>query len=105
LTIVLSVVVAVIAGLFVRDILSVAFALAGLSLGLFPILFGGLIWRLNPRVVVVSLILGMVSVALLIVSGEIRPETSVISLPVVLISLLFGSAWSRWRGRRAKEKT
>ena len=83
-------------GIIIRDILSIAFALAGLSLGLFPVLFGGLIWKLSSRVVVISLILGIISVGGLILGGEIRPETSIISLPVVLLSLLIGSTWSHF---------
>ncbi|MFC1805499.1 sodium:solute symporter [Planctomycetota bacterium] len=99
--IVITVAIAVVLGLVVRNVLDVAFSLAGMSIGLFPILLGGLIWRLHPKVVVVSLLLGLASVLVLIVAGEIRPETSVISFPVVLLSLLLGSAWVKWRARRA----
>lgn len=91
-----SVTLAVFLGLIIRDVLTIAFSLAGLSLGLFPILIGGLIWRLDARVVIVSLIMGMISVLVLLIAGEVRPETSMISLPVVLISLLIGSLWVRF---------
>lgn len=104
ITIVAAVIIAVFTGIFIRDVLSIAFSLAGLSLGLFPILFGGLIWKLNPRVVTTSLVMGMASVAVLILSGQIRPETSVISLPVVFLSLLIGSVWVRWKDTGGSNK-
>ena len=95
ISVVLAMVVAISMGLMTQDILSIALSLASLSLAFFPILFIGLITRLSPRVVNLSLFLGIIAVIGLISAGEITPVTSVVSLPVVLISVLIGLAWNK----------
>jgi Na+/proline symporter len=94
-TVIVSVTLAAIAGWLFKDVLKVAFALAGMSVGLFPILLGGLLWRLHPRVVLWSLVLGLVSVVLVTILAKAEPSISVVSLPVVLLTLLVGSLWVR----------
>ena len=81
----------VLAGLiaiFYQNILSLGFSLASLNLALFPVVFGSLYWKLNDKAVFWSLALGFMSVVLLFISHSLTPANSVISLPVVFITLV-----------------
>lgn len=82
------IILAVLIGIFYQNILALGFSLASLNLMLFPIVFGSLYWKLKEGAVFWSLILGFLSVAALFAGNSLNPETSIISLPVVLISLL-----------------
>jgi Na+/proline symporter len=98
--VVASITLAALAGWLFKDVLKVAFALAGMSVGLFPILLGGLLWPLHPKVVFWSLVLGLVSVILVTILAKAEPSISVVSLPVVLLTLLIGSLWARFKSRK-----
>ncbi len=82
------IILAALIGIFYQNILALGFSLASLNLMLFPIVFGSLYWKLKENAVFWSLILGFLSVAILFAGNYLNPETSIISLPVVLISLL-----------------
>lgn len=85
---VLFIVLAALVGIFYQNILALGFSLASLNLMLFPIVFGSLYWKLKESAVFWSLILGFLSVAVLFAGNWLNPETSIVSLPVVLVSLL-----------------
>lgn len=85
---VLFIILAVLVGVFYQNILALGFSFASLNLMLFPIVFGSLYWKLKESAVFWSLILGFLSVAVLFAGNWLNPETAIISLPVVLISLL-----------------
>jgi len=71
-----------------QDLLKIALALASLSLGIFPVLFIGLLAKLSSRVVNVAMVSGFVVVALVLAAGSLDPATSAISLPVSLVIVL-----------------
>jgi len=100
--VIVSILVATAAGWLFKDVLRVAFALAGMSVGLFPILLAGMFWPLDRKVVVASLVLGLASVIIITVVAGAQPSISVVSLPVVLLSLIVGSTWVKVRARRMK---
>ncbi len=85
---VLFVILGVMIGVVYQDIIALGFSLASLSLALFPPTFASLFWKLSDRAVAWSIGLGALSVVLLLASGNLTPETSIISLPVSLVSLL-----------------
>lgn len=97
-----SIFIAGLLAFFLRDILSIALALASLSLGLFPVLIFALTKELSPRLVNVALSLGIFSVVAVLLMGQIDPTTSVISFPVVLITILIGLAWRKLKRRKEK---
>lgn len=88
---------AVITAILYQNIISIMLSLASLSVGLFPIVFGSLFWKLNKMAVLFSLLLAFVSVILLLGFGYINPQTSLISLPVSLITLILLSAIFRYK--------
>lgn len=96
LTVISVVVISVLLGLLVRDVLAVAFSLAGLSVGLFPVLFGGLIWKIEPSLVIISLASAICSVLILIFCGVIGPTTSLITLPIAIGCLVIGTVVRRF---------
>lgn len=96
--IVLFVALAVIIGILYQDIIALGLSLSSLSLALFPPMFGSLFWRLSDRAVAWSIGLAVLSVAFLLFTGTLTPETSVIALPVSLVALLLFQGIARWRG-------
>ncbi len=83
-----ALVFACIGAFLTQDLLKVALALAGLSLGIFPVLFVGLLAELSSRVVNVAMVSGFVVVGLALAAGSLDPATSALSLPVSLVIVL-----------------
>lgn len=100
ITVIIAMIIGIGLGLITRDILSIALSLASLSLALFPVLFFSLIAKLTSNTVNISLLLGILAVIGLIASGEITPTTSLVSLPVVLISVIIGWAWNLFKNKK-----
>ena len=98
--IVLFIVVAILTGLYYQDIVTLGLSLASLSLALFPSTFASLFWKVSDRAAVWSISIAAVSVVPLLATGTLTPETSIISLPVSLIALLFFQGIARWRQMR-----
>jgi len=105
ISVVVAAAIAVVIGMLTQDILSIALALASLSLAFFPILFIGLITKLSVRTVNLSLSLGIIAVLGLICFGEITPVTSVVSLPVVLISVVIGVVWNKLKRKKISKSS
>lgn len=84
----IALVVACIGALLTQDLLQIALALASLSLGIFPVLFVGLIRPLSGSVANIAMISGFIVVAIALAAGEIGPATSVLSLPVSFIIVI-----------------
>ncbi len=85
---VLFVFLAVVIGVFYRDIIALGFTFSSLNLALFPTVFGSLYWKLKPKAVFWSLVLALLSVAVLFIGGFLNPQTAVICLPVGTLSLV-----------------
>ena len=92
---VLFVILATIVAISYQNILALGFSLASLNLMLFPVVFGTLYWKLKPTAVFWSLVLGFLSVLGLLVGQALTPETAIVCLPVVLISLLVLSYFAK----------
>lgn len=89
--------IGVITGILYQDIIALGLSLASLSLALFPATFGSLFWKLSDRAVAWSIGLAAVSVIPLLATGTLTPETSIIPLPVSLVSLLIFQGLVHWR--------
>ncbi len=82
--------VGVLIAIFVQNIITVGLALTGIGLTLAPTIIASFYWDLKKRAVFVSVIGGLVSIAIILAAGIIGPETSVVSLPVSAVFLLAG---------------
>lgn len=78
---------AIIIAISYQNIINLGFSLASLNLALFPVVFGSLYWKLKERAIFWSLTIALASVVILFASNNATPETTIISLPVALISL------------------
>ncbi len=81
------IILAVLMGMVYQNILALGFSSASLCIMFFPIVFGSLYWKLEKDAVFWSLVFGFLSVFLLFIFNALNPETALIPLPVVLISL------------------
>jgi len=82
--------IGVLIAIFVQNIITVGLALTGIGLTLAPTIIASFYWDLKKRAVFVSVIGGLVSIAIILAAGIIGPETSVVSLPVSAVFLLAG---------------
>lgn len=94
-----SLVLAAVGALFVQDILKVALALAGLSLGIFPVLIVGQYKVLSARVVLVAMATGVAVVLAALAGGSLDPTTSVLSFPASFLVVASWAIVQKFRGR------
>ena len=83
-------IISVIIALLIQNIIIVALAFGSISLALIPSLIGGFHFNLKRKAVFLSILTGIISVFIILLSGYLTPESSVISLPVSLIFLIIG---------------
>jgi SSS family solute:Na+ symporter len=101
----LFIVVGVVIGILYHDIIALGLSLASLSLALFPPTFASLFWKLSDRAVAWSVGIAALSVVPLLITGTLTPETSIISLPVSLVSLLIFQGFVHWQQKRIMPST
>ncbi|MDD5075412.1 MAG: sodium:solute symporter family protein, partial [Candidatus Peribacteraceae bacterium] len=77
-------------GLLYQNIIALAFTLTGLTLALFPAVFGSFYWKLSDRAVFWSIVVAVGSLLVPIYFNALTPETVVVTLPVALLSLVVG---------------
>jgi solute:Na+ symporter, SSS family len=87
----------IIVAIFVQNIIDVVFSVVAIGLALSPALVGSFIWNLKEKAVFYSILLGFLSAIVLVAVGYITPETSVVTLPVSLIVLIFGQIFFKKR--------
>jgi len=83
-------IISVIIALLVQSIITVALAFGSISLALIPALIGGFHFKLKKKAVFLSILSGIISVFVILFSGYITPESSIISLPVAFVFLIIG---------------
>jgi len=76
--------------IFVQNIISVVFAVVAIGLAIGPARVASFFWNLKEKAVFYSILLGFLSAIILLAVGYITPETSVVTLPVSLVVLIFG---------------
>ncbi len=82
--------ISIFVAIFIQNIIDVVFSMIAIGLAFAPALVGSFIWKLKEKAVFYSIFLGLLSAIILIAVGYITPETSVITLPVSLVILIFG---------------
>jgi Na+/proline symporter len=82
--------VSIIVAIFIQNIIEVVFAVVTIGLALAPAMVGSFFWNLKEKAVFYSILLGLISAVVLLAVGYITPETSVVTLPVSLVVLIFG---------------
>jgi len=80
----------IITAIFVQNIIDIVFSVVAINLSLGPSLVASFFWRLKEKAVFYSILLGFLSAIVLVAIGYITPETSVVTLPVSLVVLIFG---------------
>ncbi|MFH1744974.1 MAG: sodium:solute symporter family protein [bacterium] len=83
-------IISVLVAVFIQNIISIALAFGSVSLALTPSLIGSFHFKLKSKAVFWSILMGIVSVILILASGYITPESSIVSLPVALVVLIIG---------------
>lgn len=76
--------------IFVSDVLLLLFALVSLALAVSPVIIGSLIWKIKSNAAFLSMLAGLVAFAVLMVSGELTPDTAIITLPTAIVFLIIG---------------
>ncbi len=82
--------ISVLVALFYKNILAIALSFLSIGLSFAPVVIGSFYFKLKPGAIKLALIMALISVLMLLFLGYIKPETSIISLPVSLVFLLIG---------------
>ncbi|HHH49476.1 MAG TPA: sodium:solute symporter family protein [Saprospiraceae bacterium] len=90
ISIFILILLSILTAIFIQNIVNVVFAVVSIGLALAPAMVGSFIWKLKEKAVFYSILLGLLSAIILIAVGFITPETSIVTLPVSLIVLIFG---------------
>jgi len=83
-------ILAVLIAVYVQNIISFALAFGSMGLALVPALIGSFHFKLKRKAVFLSILTGIIAVFIILLSGNITPESSIVSLPVSLVFLLIG---------------
>jgi SSS family solute:Na+ symporter len=83
-------IVAMVIAIFFSDVLFILFSLISLLLIIAPAVITSLFWNIKKNAVFLSLIGGIASFAVLLLFGELNPDTSAITLPAAALFLLIG---------------
>lgn len=86
-------ILSVFVAIFVQNVISIALAFGSISLALIPSIIGSFHFNLKRRAVFISILTGVVAVFIILFSGYITPESSIISLPVSFVFLILGQVF------------
>ncbi|MCH7641595.1 hypothetical protein IID22_05370 [Patescibacteria group bacterium] len=76
--------------IFISNILLLLFALLSLTLCVAPAVMASFIWKLKSNAVFLSMAASLASFLILLVIGQLNPETSAITLPTAIVFLVIG---------------
>jgi SSS family solute:Na+ symporter len=80
----------ILVAIFTQDIINIVFSVVAIGLAFAPAMVCSFFWNLKEKAVFYSILLGLISAIILISIGYITPETSIITLPVAIVILVFG---------------
>jgi len=83
-------ILAVAVSLFYSNIIALGLAFLSVGIGFAPAIIGSFFFELKPKAVGLSFLTALAAVFILLFMGVVRPETSLISLPVSFVFLLIG---------------
>lgn len=94
---VLAIISALTAILF-SNILTIVFGIVSLSLAVSPSLAASFFWKIKNNAVFMSMLAGLISLILLVVTGNFNPDNSIITLPVAIVFLIIGQIVFKKKG-------
>jgi len=94
---VLAIISALIA-IFFSNILTIVFGIVSLSLAVSPSLAASFFWKIKNNAVFMSMLAGLISLILLVVTGNFNPDSSIITLPVAIVFLIIGQIIFKKKG-------
>jgi len=85
--------------IFVSNILLLLFALISLALATSPVIIGSLFWKIKNNAAFLSMLAGLITFVVLMISGKLTPDTAIVTLPVSSVFLAIGQLI--FRGNKA----
>ncbi|MFT7557694.1 MAG: Na+/proline symporter [Planctomycetota bacterium] len=92
--IVIAIVSAIVA-IFFSNIVTLLFALLSLTMAVSPLVICSLFFKVKRDAAFSSMALGLLSFILLLVIGQLTPETAVITLPAAFVGLILGQMFGK----------
>lgn len=80
------------------NILTIVFGIVSLSLAVSPSLAASFFWKIKNNAVFMSMLAGLISLILLVVTGSFNPDNSIITLPVAIVFLIIGQIVFKKKG-------
>lgn len=84
------VIISVLTAVFVSDIITLLFGLMSLLVILSPAIFFSFFWKLKDRAVLLSLVGGLLMLAVVVFTGKFSPDSAVLTFPASLVFLGIG---------------
>lgn len=72
------------------NILTIVFGIISLSLAISPVLGASFFWKIKNNAAFLSMLAGVISFMILVITGNFNPDNSIITLPVAIIFLIIG---------------
>ncbi len=83
-------IISALTAIFFSNILTIVFGIVSLSLSVSPALAASFFWKIKNNAVFMSMLAGLISLILLVVTGNFNPDNSIITLPVAIVFLIIG---------------
>ncbi len=76
--------------IYISEILLVLFGIVSLILSVSPAIIASLFWKMKDDAVFMSMIAGIISLFILVITGNFSPDNSIITLPTSILFLFIG---------------
>jgi Na+/proline symporter len=83
-------IISVFTAIFFSNILLIIFGIVSLSLSISPALIASFFWKMKNNAVFISMLSGVISLILLVITGNFNADNAIITLPVAIIFLIIG---------------
>ena len=88
-------IISALTAIFFSNIITIIFGMVSLSLAFSPTLAATFFWKIKSNAAFFSMAGGLLSLIILIISGNFSPDNSIITLPVAIVLLLIGQVLFR----------
>jgi len=92
-------IISALTAIFFSNILTIIFGIASLSLAVSPTLMASFFWKIKNNAAFMSMLAGLISLIILVVTGNFNPDNSIITLPVAIVFLIIGQIVFRRNGK------
>jgi len=83
-------IISALTAIFFSNILTIVFGIVSLSLSVSPALAASFFWKIKSNAAFMSMSAGLISLILLVITGNFNPDNSIITLPVAIVFLIIG---------------